>query len=442
MKNQRILTILIKVLIVGFVSILLLLPLHAFLSTWGGTAVGPLLAWKSWKEILLLGLGIIAGIYCIARPDVLKTLWDRWINRVVLFYAIFIVVYALTSNASSEAAVAGLLMNLRFLAMFLLAQLIVASNDSWVQKLKTWGSPWLLTTAIVISVLAILQVSVLPNDFLAKFGYDSLKTIPPYLLVDDNPDTPRAFATLRGPNELGSYLILVLTLAAALVVKQRRNLLAGAALGLGFVALFLSHSRSAWLGTTVALSVLAVLSFRKEQLVKLVKWGSIPAIVVGAMLLWLTTTVPSVRLAIFHSSPGDPSLLEGSSAQHWHSTAAGAVDALQHPFGQGVGVAGPASYYNTNDSPKIAENYFVQIAQEIGIAGLGLFIAINVALAVALWRQPQELWPRLLIASFAGLTFINMFLHTWVDDPTAMTWWAVVGLWAFSPQPLRSSKKM
>ena len=64
------------------------------------------------------------------------------------------------------------------------------------------------------------------------FGYDKLLTIAPYVLLDSNQDALRAFATMRGPNDFGSYLLLPLLLALALVIDQKRNILAGAALGL------------------------------------------------------------------------------------------------------------------------------------------------------------------------------------------------------------------
>ena len=36
--------------------IVALMPVHAFVSTWLGTMIGPLLVWKSWKEILLAAI--------------------------------------------------------------------------------------------------------------------------------------------------------------------------------------------------------------------------------------------------------------------------------------------------------------------------------------------------------------------------------------------------
>lgn len=422
-------------------GIIVLLPFHAFFSTWGGTVVGPLELWKSWKELALLALVPLVVLYLFLRPDVLRILWGRWLNKLIAAYVLLHALWAVPSPSGIAATLAGLAFNLRFLAIFVLAQLIVAAAPPWLHGLKKLLMPTLLGVVVIIGALAVAQVSFLPADFLAQFGYDKNTTIAPYILVDENQDALRAFATLRGPNALGAYLLLPLALALALVIDQRRNILAGAALGLGAVALALTNSRSAWLGAVVMLAVLACVWRPSKRVLKWLAWGAVPAVAVGALGIWWATTVPVVRLIVFHSSPGDSSLLEGSSEKHWQATYDGAQDALQKPFGQGVGTAGPASFYS--DSPKIAENYFVQIMQEVGVAGVAVFVAINALLVAQLWRQRYELWPKLLLASFAGLTIINLFLHGWADDPTAMTWWALAGLHVFvshAQQKVRSKK--
>jgi hypothetical protein len=428
----------IYIFVVTLGVLLVLLPIHAFISTWGGTAIGPYLVWKGWKEILLLALVPLVIVYLVLRPDVFKVLWARWINKLIALYLLINVVWAFLSPASMQAVLAGLAFNLRFLAAFVLAQIVMSSGLPLLHKLKKFVAQWLLTVTVVLSVLAIVQVAFLPTDFLAQFGYNKETTIAPYILLDENQNALRAFATMRGPNELGSYLLLPLLLALGLLIKERRNILAGVALGLGSAALLLTGSRSAWLGVGLAMAVLAVLWLPKKRLQKWIIIGAVPTLVVAGVGFWLATTIPTLRLAIFHSSPGDQ-LLEGSTEKHWQATYAGVQDALASPMGQGVGTAGPASYYGETN-PKIAENYYVQIAQEVGIFGLVIFLAINALLAVRLWHDRSQLWPKLLLASLAGLSLVNIFLHGWVDDPTAMTWWLVAGLFAFAPSLNNSSK--
>lgn len=435
---QRLTHLLLQIMIICLAAIIMLLPFHAFISTWGGSQIGPLLVWKSWKEILLVLLVPLVIAYLCIKPDAWRLLWRRWVNKLIILYFIMTGVFAVTSDASIEAAVAGTMMNLRFLAIFLLAQLVAASDHPWIVYVKKWIQPWLLTSSILVCILAVLQVSVLDKNFLTQFGYDKLHTIAPYALLDENAGALRAFSTLSGPNDLGAYLLLPLALAAALFWKNRRDILALAMLVIGTVTLFLTGSRSAWIGAFCALAMLALLQVPRKQMMTWLKVGALPLVAAGVLFLWLATIVPVLRLAIFHSSPGDAHLLEGSSQEHWNAVVAGLQNAFYHPFGQGVGIAGPASAYNTYAPPMIAENYFIQLAQEVGWYGLALFLAITVALVRQLWARRAEVLPCALLASFVGLSSIGLFLHVWADDPMAMVWWAVAGLVAFSAPAKRS----
>lgn len=437
-KNSGVADFLLKVLAAALALILVVLPVHAFISTWGGTAIGPLLVWKSWKEILIALLVPLVVWLCFIRPDIAKTVWSRWYNKVIAGFVVLTITASVFSAASGEAVIAGFLMDLRFLAVFVLAQVIVASGAAWVEPFKKWAMYWLVASGIFLAVLAILQVTVIPKDFLTQFGYDKDVTISPYLLVDQHPDALRAFATMRGPNTLAAYLLL--PLATVLVMwRQSRKWWMIAAGALMAAAIFLSHSRSGWLGALAAMATLAFVTLPRDTLMKWLKFGTVPALIVAGLVLWLATTIPALRLAVFHSGGNDPteSLLEGSSDQHWQSTFKGIVAITQNPFGTGVGTAGPASFYNTNATPEIPENYFVQIGQEIGAVGLALFIALSVMMWRELWQRKADMLACALLASFIGINVINIFLHGWADDPTAMTWWAIAGLVLAQPKPIK-----
>lgn len=437
--TRRIDTILLNIITGAFLIIIGLLPFHAFLSTWGGTAIGPLLVWKSWKEILIALLVPVVVWLCIRRPAIARAMWGRWYNKLVAAYAVLTGVYTIFSAASSQAAIAGLLMNLRFFALFVLAQVILASGAPWLEIFKKRLTIWVVATGVILAAMAVLQVTVLPKDFLGGFGYNKDTTISPYLLVDENPDTLRAFATMRGPNTLASYLLLPLAVALLLWAQHRTWWAAGSA-GLMVAALFLTHSRSGWLGAAAMVATLAFTTLPRDKLRLWLKFGTLPALLLAAVIIWLATTIPVLRLAIFHSGGNNPeeSLFEGSTGEHWQATWRGIQDIAAHPWGEGVGMAGPASFYNPSGA-HIPENYFVQIGQEVGLLGLALFGTICVLVGRALWLQ-KGLWPPALFASFLGITLINFFLHGWADDPTALTWWGLAGLW-ITVSPAKNQKK-
>lgn len=407
-------------------AIVALMPVHAFASTWLGTMIGPLLVWKSWKEILLAAIIPVVVAYCALHPGVAREVWGRVVNKLIALYVLLHLALSLFADASSEAIAAGLMMNLRFLAIFVLVQVIVAAKPGYLERIKAVVPRWLLWVGLGLSVLAILQVYVLPRDFLVPFGYDKDATISPYLLVDENPNALRAFATMRGPNTLGAYLLIPIAAALYLAYTKRRDVLTWTGVALGFAAVYLTGSRSAWLGLFATVVMLALLVVPRHHVVLWAKRLMVPVIIVVALLGWAAVNVPSVRLAVFHSSPGDSSLTEGSSDKHWEATAQGIVDVVRHPWGSGPGSAGPASFYNDTGT-NLSENYYVQIAQEVGLIGLGLFIAINVLVIRSIVRRSGIL-AATLVASFAGISLINLLLHGWADDPLSLTWWALAGL--------------
>lgn len=410
------------------ILVVILMPFHAFISTWLGTSIGPLLVWKSWKEILLVGLAPFVIWYLYLRPDIFRTLWRRWVNKLIVLYTVLHIALSFISTASSQAILAGLMMNLRFLAIFLLVQVIVEGNPPYLKRFTKRTPRWLLWITVVLGVMAILQVFVLPKDFLVHFGYAKDATIAPYILVDQNQNAVRAFATMRGPNTLGAYLLLPLAIAVYSLYKRRNDWLALAAFGLGLVAIFLTGSRSAWLGLIVTILVLGASLIPKPVFIKWAKRSIIPVIILIAAIGWATIKIPAVQLAILHTSPTDVSSNKGSNVAHWEATSRGISDVVRHPLGSGPGSAGPASFYNASGS-NLSENYYVQIAQEVGIIGLALFIAINVLTIVPIVRRGRDLLPAALTASFFGIALINFFLHGWADDPTSLTWWALAGLY-------------
>ena len=165
-------------------------------------------------------------------------------------------------------------------------------------------------------------------------------------------------------------------------------------------------------------------TFKKSQIFL---FGTAGAVIIVGFLV-LATVGPSMRLAVFHSSPGDAHLFEGSTINHFKATSEGIDRVIANPVGCGLGCAGPASYYS--DYPRISENYYVQIAEEVGLLGLvvWLFVFLGVMKSLlGIYRRQDSSIALVLFASGVGLAVIGMLLHVWADDPLSLTWWGLAG---------------
>ena len=151
----------------------------------------------------------------------------------------------------------------------------------------------------------------------------------------------------------------------------------------------------------------------------------------------LVQTNKNAQNALLHTSETSNIALSSNEVR-LSSVKSATNDALHHPLGQGPGTR-PASFRNDHPA-KIAENYYLQIFQEVGLLGMGIFIAINVIVGFELWKRQKDLLSLALLASLIGLTFVNVVSHAWSDDTLAYLWWGLAGL-ALAPDILGTRLK-
>jgi hypothetical protein len=407
------------------VFIFVLLPFHAFLTVSFSKLVGNYTLLRLWKEFLLVAT-IAGALYLLAKDAALrKRITSSVVARLILLYVLLSVVWDLAAFFMDKVTLKslgfGLIVNLRFLIFFLVVWIVATKSP----LLKTMWPKFLLIPAGVVVLAGLLQRLVLPYDFLKHFGYSS-STIYPYETINHNRNYLRIMSTLRGANPLGAYLILILTSIAALLIKARiRCFVWGIFTAACVLVLIFSYSRSAWIGATLSLLSLVLLSIKNGQIKQILLPTLAVLIVIGGALAWAHHDNPTFENVFFHTQ--ENSTIKTTSDQgHLSAFKGGVHDLVNEPLGRGVGTAGPASVYNHN--ARISENYFLQIAQETGWAGMILFITINYLVACELWLRREDILARILLASFAGLTIVNLLSHAWTDDTIAYIWWGLAGL--------------
>ena len=403
------------------IAIMALIVVHAPLSVFIGSKIPAFaLGIKAWKEIMI----VIAALLVVLRYGQRLARDFRRDPLVILcdLYAVLHIVLALPAANGGLAAIAGLMVDLRYTAYFVLAYVVTRYNPryrAWLWHTAAIGA------AVVLGFL--LAQFVLPVDFLKHLGYNEA-TIAPYMLVDMNPAFVRYNSTLRGPNPLGAYAIIVVSIAAAWWLIRAKKMRDKRWLALpafysvvGLVAVWVSYSRSALMAVAGSIGLVAALRFgrRVSRRVWLASIGIMLACIAG---LYLIRNTEFFHTVIIHDNPATGTHTT-SNDDHAKSLSAGIARMAQQPLGAGVGTTGSAAMYGS--MPHIIENQYVMVAHEVGWLGLVLFMVIHVLVLHGLWRQRRQWYAVGLWASGIGLAFVGIVLPVWADDTVSIVWWGL-----------------
>lgn len=415
-----------------FLGLLAYMPVHILLSTWLGTSFGILEVTRVAKEgVLIIGAGI-ALVMAIRSGVAGRLVKDKVIGFIAAFFVLNIVL-VLVRETDQDAELLGLAYNVRFL-IYLVWAMILAKTFDARQLLGTAVRVVLAAGAFVV-LFGLLQFLLLPDDALSHLGYTRANGVLPAFFIDDKPDLERIMSTIRDPNSLGSYLLIILgiTSVRALAVEDGRKKLRYMAFsGLTLLAIFWTYSRAAWIGAVATLAVVALfMATRQRFRIKAYK----TPLIIGAMILVVAVVggfytfkdTYLIQNVVFHADEStvleDPNELR---VRFWQESV---DDITNEPLGTGPGTAGLASIRN-DQRTVLNENYYFQTAQELGILGIMLLIAI---LAVVAWRlnllaEKQDFIAIALLAALAGLVITNFLAHIWANEAVAYTWWGLTGL--------------
>jgi hypothetical protein len=405
--------------------ILVSVPLYAFLTVWGSSLVGHYTALRLYAEMLLILASLLALYIVVVHETIRRDLFKSKLIWLITGYVVLSVIVGAvayyTKNVTAKALGYGLIVDTRFVVFFLVSW-VAALSSGLLRKL--W-IPILLWPAAIVTAFGLLQAFILPHDFLKHFGYGP-STIQPYQTINDNQKYTRIQSTLRGVNPFGAYLVVITSSIAGLWLRMKRNWQEITLFLASLIALFYTFSRSAWIGAFVAVAFIASVGLYKTKFFSIVVVTAATIVLIVAVLVVVDRHSTRLQNLIFHTQTNSASKTT-SDQGHLSGLKSGLKDIYHQPFGGGVGTAGPASVYNPK-RVRIAEDYYIQIGQETGVVGLGLFVAINICVGYRLWQRRSDALAVGLFASFLGLVIVNLFSHAWADPTLAYLWWGFAGI--------------
>lgn len=405
--------------------IIFLMPFHAPLTVWGASILGHYTALRLWKEVLLLFCFLGLMYLLVTDQKIRGSTMTRLLVWLILAYSFVTIGWGAVTyhwhDVSLKALGYGLIVDLRYPVFFLITWAIASRTN----RLRAQWQRLVLWPAYVVIVFGLLQVYVLPHNFLLHFGY-GVSTILPFETINNNTNFIRIESTLRGANPLGAYLLIPISLLTVSILRGNRAWHNIFFLGAALLTLFFTFSRSAWVGAAISIGIIIIISVRNVRARRLLLMtAGVVFVLVGGLLIGFRHSTVFQNL-LYHTQ-NHSAVRTTSDQNHASALKLGLHDLVHDPLGRGPGSAGPASVYN-NHPPRIAENFYIQIGQEVGWLGLALYLLINAGVGYLLWLRRDDPLALCLLASLVGLSFINLLSHAWADDTLAYVWWGLAGI--------------
>lgn len=234
----------------------------------------------------------------------------------------------------------------------------------------------------------------------------------------------RAGSLLLSPLSLGFYLLLPFAVAVQQLLRPRPGLwgLPCAAVLAG--GLLVTFTRSAILGAIVVCFV----ALRARRSGAPARRARLALILAAAIVI----AVPVAARTGLGARTSTALENQGSTADHLRGLTTGVKTMIDEPLGLGLGTQPGVGDRFATATKLTSENAYLQIANELGVVALGLFVALLVLLLRRLRVAASEsdddpmagAWHSAAVALVVG----GMFLHIWNDFTMAWSFWAGAGI--------------
>jgi hypothetical protein len=192
--------------------------------------------------------------------------------------------------------------------------------------------------------------------------------------------------------------------------------------------LYLSFSRAALGGLVIMLGVYAFISHRQKVLAAVKRFWPLllVAVLFTGVVAYSIKDTKLYRSVVLRADDKNPVEDLDSDELHLFYAQEGLSGVVEKPLGYGPGTAGIVSIQNP-DNGLLTENYYVQIAHEVGVLGLVLFTAVWAYIVLLLWRAGTLLSRSLVFVSVA-YAVMAVVMHLWSNEAIAAQWWLLVGM--------------
>ena len=385
-----------------------------------------------WKDLLILVLFArgIDEIIARRRPKL------HYVDIMVIAFMAISILYLFYPGNTGRVGFMDRLLGFRADSYFLLAY-FVGRFVFFERRHLRWLLLSLLPGTVIVAVIAAAQFA-WPSWFNAFFeklsftafingqgGFGDVEAIKSRGISGVN--LPRASSLLLGDLALAFFSILALAVAAAILLTARRTITrlgAGAVCALAIASIGFSITRSAALAAGVVLVVMAIATRRPARALAV---GGVLAL---GLLVALASGVISTEAIHALVNPH-----EASVQAHQGAIGTGLTLVDEDPVGHGLGTVGTIGQRVFRSEAITTENWYLQIATEMGVVQGVLFVLISLVVAaeafVSFLRVRDLALARVCLAAAGGSVgffIVGNMLHAWEVPVVAMAFWLLAGI--------------
>lgn len=292
----------------------------------------------------------------------------------------------------------------------------------------------------VVAITQTLEQSSVGLAFLQELSLDP-KVSGISIVTAGNVRFLRAYGLTDHPNILGGCLAFGLILMAVWVLKTKEEnlILAGSIFILGSISLFLTFSRSAWVGFFAGLILVTILLLKNRKSPELRKWfGLMLAGFISALpFFWQYFPILGVRLGLNHSFTRVATETQSIDQRLTLITLANQIFASHPITGIGVSAFPVALHLRVPFLPfDYQPPHFVllDVAAETGLFGALFYILLIGLPWLIMWirRKHIHFSVELVGASAAllAITVVSIFdYYPWMLEAGRSWQWLLLGLW-------------
>ena len=384
--------------------------------------------------IIVLAAYQLRDVWTARRPGI-RIPRVTWLYGLILAYCFLSVIFGPYRTTAAHEIVRMLKMGLLFL--------VVANELTTVARISQ-AAIALLLGVLLQSCIGLVQFAVQGHLGLTILGETGTGTLDQ--LASDSLNKERAFrvgALLQHPNIFGAFLATLLPLGAGLFFIDRRpwlRIFYIVVMATGVAALVTTQSRSGWLSCFVAMSLLAILMWRRRRVARRMVRPALTALALTLAVLLALIHPITVRLL-----DSNPVAIEGRA--EYARTAWGMIKA-KPIMGWGLnsyvyeappftrwGARGAKEFYEKSKNwlPPV-HNIYLLWWSELGIIGLALhlaFIAWVLRTAARNLKVQDDMLFAVNIACIAGIAALlcdAMLSFTLRINNVLRVFWVICGL--------------